>query len=288
MAGTNNPEEASRILAEKRRQAREQREREEEERREQQERERVLREERKAREAEERKRREEEARLMAEAQKKRDEEERLRQEEEAQERARQEQEENTRLQKQKEEAETKAKEEAEKQRLEREKHFQKEELERLERKKRLEEIMKRTRKSDAAPVTAGNTADKKDTMAAPSAQVNGKDAKPDPESTKAAGDYQPGCEVTQQQQMPLGANESSSLVNGVQPMKHENGLMSSKAEPTHFEEILQLSNHCSSNGNGRERMDADIPHEPIMAFESGENFLKKAGPMKPQHVAEVL
>nr|XP_009306049.1 MAP7 domain-containing protein 1-like isoform X5 [Danio rerio] len=48
-----------------------------------------------------------------------------------------------------EEAESKAREEAEKQRIEREKHFQKEELERLERKNRLEEIMKRTRKSDA-------------------------------------------------------------------------------------------------------------------------------------------
>lgn len=41
MAGTNNPEEATRILAEKRRQAREQREKEEQERREQLERERL-------------------------------------------------------------------------------------------------------------------------------------------------------------------------------------------------------------------------------------------------------
>lgn len=42
MAGTNDPEEASRILAEKRRQAREQREREEVERREQEEKERFV------------------------------------------------------------------------------------------------------------------------------------------------------------------------------------------------------------------------------------------------------
>lgn len=41
MAGTNDPEEAARILAEKRRQAREQREREEQERREQEEKERL-------------------------------------------------------------------------------------------------------------------------------------------------------------------------------------------------------------------------------------------------------
>lgn len=42
MAGTNDPEEASRILAEKRRQAREQREREELERREEEEKERFV------------------------------------------------------------------------------------------------------------------------------------------------------------------------------------------------------------------------------------------------------
>uniref|UniRef100_A0A3P8U1V5 Si:ch73-281i18.7 n=1 Tax=Amphiprion percula TaxID=161767 RepID=A0A3P8U1V5_AMPPE len=65
-----------------------------------------------------------------------------------------------------EEAEAKAREEAERQRIDREKHFQKEEQERLERKKRLEEIMKRTRKSDAG--------EKKDIKASP--QVNGKDS----------------------------------------------------------------------------------------------------------------
>ncbi|XP_012680627.2 MAP7 domain-containing protein 1a isoform X2 [Clupea harengus] len=281
MAGTNNPEEASRILAEKRRQAREQREREEQEKLEQDERERVLREERAAREVEESKLRVEESRLMAEQQKLRDEEELLLQEKEAQEKARVEQEENEKLQKQKEEAEAKAKEEAERQRLEREKHFQKEEQERLERKKRLEEIMKRTRKTDAA-------ADKKDTKAPSPPPVNGKEAKPDLESTKAAADYQPIPDVTQQEQQPLSRpNDSSSVVNGVQPAKHENGL-SSKGEATHFEEIIQLSNHCGSNGSGQEKSESDIPHEPILAFESGESFLKKAGPMKPQHVAEVL
>ncbi|XP_062395307.1 MAP7 domain-containing protein 1a isoform X2 [Sardina pilchardus] len=281
MAGTNNPEEASRILAEKRRQAREQREREEQEKREQEERDRVLREERVAREAEERKRREEEARLMGEQQKQRDEEERLLQEKEAQERARAEQEENEKLQKQKEEAEAKAREEAERQRLEREKHFQKEEQERLERKKRLEEIMKRTRKTDGA-------GDKpKDSKPSSPPQVNGKDAQSDPESTKAAADYQPSPDETQQQQQPLSANDSPAVVNGVQPAKHENGL-SGKSDATHFEEIIQLSNHCGSNGGGRDKSESDIPHEPIMAFESGESFLKKAAPMKPQHVAEVL
>ncbi|XP_048008318.1 MAP7 domain-containing protein 1a isoform X4 [Megalobrama amblycephala] len=268
MAGTNNPEEATRILAEKRRQAREQREKEEQERREQLERERLQREERLVQEAEESKRREAEARLMAEQERLREEAQRIQEEKEAQERAKIEQEENERLQKQKEEAEAKAREEAEKQRLEREKHFQKEEQERLERKKRLEEIMKRTRKTDAG--------EKKDTKS-PS-QVNGKDS--DSEMTKAAADYQPNTALKQD-----GVNESLSVisVNGVQPTKHENGL-SAKGDASHFEEILQLSNH----NNGREKSETDRPDEPIMAFESDESFLKKTGPIKPQHVAEVL
>lgn len=268
MAGTNNPEEATRILAEKRRQAREQREKEEQERREQLERERVQHEERLAQEVEESRRREEEARLMAEQERLREEAQRLQDEEEAQERAKIEQEENERLQKQKEEAEAKAREEAEKQRLEREKHFQKEEQERLERKKRLDEIMKRTRKTDAG--------DKKDTKS-PS-QVNGKDS--DSDMNKAAADYQPTTALKQD-----GVNESLSVlvVNGVQPTKHENGL-SAKGEATHFEEILQLSNH----NNGREKSETERPDEPIMSFERDESFLKKTGPIKPQHVAEVL
>uniref|UniRef100_A0A8C1Q8Y9 MAP7 domain containing 1a n=1 Tax=Cyprinus carpio TaxID=7962 RepID=A0A8C1Q8Y9_CYPCA len=267
MAGTNNPEEATRILAEKRRQAREQREKEEQERKEQQERERLQHEERLAQEVEERRRREEEARLMAEQERLREEAQRLQEEKEAQERAKIEKEENERLQKQKEEAEAKAREDAEKQRLEREKHFQKEEQERLERKKRLEEIMKRTRKTDAG--------DKKDTKS-PS-QVNGKAS--DSEMNKAA-DYQPSTALKQD-----GVNESLSVlvVNGVQPSKHENG-PSAKGEASHFEEIIQLSKH----NNGREKSETDRPGEPIMAFGGGESFLKKPGPIKPQHVAEVL
>ncbi len=70
------------------------------------------------------------------------------------------------------------------------------------------------------------------------------------------------------------------MVNGVQTSKHENGL-SAKGEASHFEEIIQLSNH----NNEREKSEIDRPDEPIMAFESGESFLKKTGPIKPQHVA---
>ncbi|XP_033874650.3 ensconsin isoform X3 [Acipenser ruthenus] len=162
-AGTTDPEEATRLLAEKRRQAREQREREEEERRQREEAERRGREEMARRKAEEKARREEEARLQGVERKRREEEEKRAEEEKqqklAEERAQKESEEAERLQKQKEEEEARLREEDERMRSERERKFQKEEQERLERKKRLEEIMKRTRRSDGAdkkPVSQRN------------------------------------------------------------------------------------------------------------------------------------
>ncbi|XP_044064375.1 MAP7 domain-containing protein 1a isoform X2 [Siniperca chuatsi] len=279
MAGTNDPEEAARILAEKRRQAREQRERDERERREQEEKERILREERIARETEERQRREEEAHTMAEEQRRRDEAQRLQEEKEAQERAKAEQEENLRLQKQKEEAEARAREEAEKQRLEREKHFQKEEQERLERKRRLDEIMKRTRKTDGG--------DKKETKSSPLTHVNDKEA----ESSKASAEYQPKPEVNlpnnKTENGQTNVKESPSVVNGVQPMRHENGL-SSKGDTVHFGDIIHLANHGNTTNGARDNSETSMTTEPILTFESEESFMKKAGPIKPQHVAEVL
>ncbi|XP_067351922.1 MAP7 domain-containing protein 1-like isoform X3 [Channa argus] len=262
-AGTNDPEEAARLLAEKRRQAREQREREEQERLEQEQRNRILREEAMAREAEERKRREEEARFMAEQQRLRDEAQRAQEQKEAVERAKAEQEENERLQRQREEVEAKAREEAERQRMEREKHFQKEEQERLERKKRLEEIMKRTRKSDAG--------DKKEVKASP--QVNGKDT----EHNKAPGNVQSlGTAALSPSQ-----GMSGPVVNGVQVAAHQNGI-SANGEAADFEEIIQL------NKSNPSQQQSGLVGEPILAFEGGEPFLMKTGPMKPQHVAEVL
>ncbi|XP_060742491.1 MAP7 domain-containing protein 1b isoform X6 [Tachysurus vachellii] len=271
-AGTTDPEEATRVLAEKRRQAREQREREEQERLEQEQRNRALQEERAQREEEERKRREEEERLTTERQ-------RLQEEKEAQERAHAEQEENMRLQKQREEAESKAREEAERQRLEREKHFQKEEQERLERKKRLEEIMKRTRKSDAG--------DKKEAKAP--AQLNGKDTSSvtalNPSVNHSNGT--PGLNSQGQlNTSPVSWTSGAPVVNGVQDTRHHNGLSSDRTAD--FEEIIQLTNHSSSSSNGQGQSQSSITTDPMMAFEGGEPFIIKAGPMKPQHVAEVL
>ncbi|XP_062998201.1 MAP7 domain-containing protein 3 isoform X7 [Elgaria multicarinata webbii] len=146
--GTTTAEEAARILAEKRRLAREQREREDQERVQREEEERIRKEEMAKRALEEQaemekvlRELEEERRAEEEEQQKLAEKERIRREQE-------EQEKQAELQLQREEAELKALEEAERQRQERERIMQQNMQERMERKKRIEEIMKRTRKAE--------------------------------------------------------------------------------------------------------------------------------------------
>ncbi|XP_053313273.1 MAP7 domain-containing protein 2 isoform X6 [Spea bombifrons] len=156
-AGTTDAEEAAKILSEKRRQARLQKEQEEQERREREEAERQKMEEDKKKAEEERVRLQEEARQLAERKRLEEEEARRRAEEDAKKKAeeealqkeKQEKEILASLEKQKEETETKAREAAEAMRIEREQIIQQIEQERLERKKRIDEIMKRTRRSDA-------------------------------------------------------------------------------------------------------------------------------------------
>lgn len=183
-AGTTNAGEAAKILAEKRRQARLQKEQErlekiEQDRLEREELERKAEEERlhreeEARKQEEEKKRQEEEKKRQEEEKKRQEEEKKRQEEEKkrleeeeakrkakeelllkeeQEKEKQEKEkqEKAMIEKQKETAEAKAQEAAQQMRLEREQIMLQIEQERLERKKRIDEIMKRTRRSDVSP-----------------------------------------------------------------------------------------------------------------------------------------
>ncbi|XP_074517033.1 ensconsin isoform X1 [Sebastes fasciatus] len=144
-AGTTDRVEASRLLAEKRREARLQREREDQERLQREEAE------RRSREELERKRAEERARQQAEAQ--RLIEEKMRREEEEQRKAEEERAqammEAALLQKQREEEQAKEMAKAEQIKQEREIVAQKEEAARQVRKKRLEEIMRRTRRTDS-------------------------------------------------------------------------------------------------------------------------------------------
>ncbi|XP_063350841.1 ensconsin isoform X4 [Pelmatolapia mariae] len=244
-AGTTDPEEASRILAEKRRLAREQREREEEERRQQEEQARLAKEELARRKAEERARREEEAQRQAEERRKKEEEEERKAEEE---RLRKEREEAERLQKQKEEEEARQREEAERLRQERERHFQKEEAERLERKKRLEEIMKRTRRSETTEkkVRNGDNAVNPASPAAsaatetPTHNSNGNLSQPDPTP-----------------------NPNTTALS--HPDQRENG---------EFEEVLVLPSHSRlSPPEGEEQQQQEDDRVPVLAF--SENGLLK-------------
>ncbi|XP_061095936.1 MAP7 domain-containing protein 2-like isoform X2 [Conger conger] len=144
VAGTTDAEEASRLLAERRRQARLQKEQEEKQRLEQEEEERMRTEELLKRKMEECAQQEGEAHQAAEE---RQEQERKRkEEEERQQRERRWMEVQAQLEREREEMEQRVRKKAERHRQERELLKLQEEQERLQRKKRIEEIMKRTRK----------------------------------------------------------------------------------------------------------------------------------------------
>ncbi|KAM8826067.1 ensconsin isoform 13-T13 [Synchiropus picturatus] len=245
-AGTTDPEEASRILAEKRRLAREQREKEEEERRQQEEQARLAREEISRRQAEERAKREEEAQRLAEEKRIKEEEEKRAEEE----RLEKEREEAERIQKQKEEEESRQREEAERLRQEREKHFQKEEAERLERKKRLEEIMKRTRRSDADKQKAAPNKTDDDTIAASTSPPADPESSP-PDSNGSSHELEPQSDPSTTEE---GATE-----------QRENG---------EFEEVIVLPAHSRlSPPEGEEQPPLQEERVPVIAFK--ENGLLK-------------
>ncbi|KAM9196246.1 ensconsin [Mergus octosetaceus] len=296
-AGTTDPEEATRLLSEKRRLAREQREREEQERREREELERQKKEELSQRIAEERARREEEEACRQEAERKRKDAEEEREKEErlrrqAEEREQKEREEMERIQKQKEE-EARLREEAERIRLEREKHFQREEQERLERKKRLEEIMKRTRRVEAV--------DKK-----PNDQQNGHISKANITgeavitSPVSLLDLSGGPQLQHATQSPHNGKHVTcthmitshqppiNMDSNLNPEKNtnENGM---SVQNANFEEIINLPigskpprldamNNDGSNSPG-------IPLNPILAFEDKGTLLPQVDSVQTHQTA---
>ncbi|XP_048868362.1 MAP7 domain-containing protein 2 isoform X1 [Brienomyrus brachyistius] len=141
VAGTTDAEEATRILAERRRQARLQKEQEEKQRREQEEEERLRKEEL-------RRQQEEEERHLEEKRQREERERRHALEEERWLKEQRWRDLQAELERERVEVEFRAKKEAERKRIEREMLKLQEEQERLQRKKRIEEIMKRTRKTD--------------------------------------------------------------------------------------------------------------------------------------------
>ncbi|NXN09226.1 MAP7 protein, partial [Indicator maculatus] len=296
-AGTTDPEEATRLLTEKRRLAREQREREEQERREREELERQKKEELSQRIAEERARREEEEARRQEAEKKRKDAEEEREKEErlrrqAEEREQKEREEMERIQKQKEE-EARLREEAERVRLEREKHFQREEQERLERKKRLEEIMKRTRRVEAV--------DKKT-----SDQQNGHISKANSTGeaviTSPASPLEPagGSQLQQGTQSPHNGQPitcSHVIVSHQAPLSMDSNLNPEKngnengmsMQNDSFEEIINLpigskpSRVDAMNNDGSNS--SEIPLNPILAFEDKGTLLPQVDSVQTHQTA---
>ncbi|XP_058027024.1 ensconsin isoform X4 [Ahaetulla prasina] len=269
-AGTIDPEEATRLLSEKRRLAREQRERDEQQRKEQEEIERQKKEALAQKISEERARREEEAQKQ-EAERKQKEAEQEQEKEEELRRLAEEKEEKERremelLQKQKEE-ETRLREDQI--RLEREKHFQREEQERFERKKRLEEIMKRTRRSE--PVERKSDEQQNGVIA--KEIVSGSTP---PLSPVMGSQVQCMAETPRNGEMVLltpvliSHQPRVNLDSNLNPQKHsnENGV---STQDENFEELISLP-----MGIKPPRLDAmspeeedssDIPLTPILAFE---------------------
>ncbi|KAM9326519.1 LOW QUALITY PROTEIN: MAP7 domain-containing protein 3 [Gastrophryne carolinensis] len=242
VSGSTTAEEAAKMLAEKRRLAREQREREEKERIQRQQEEKIRQEELARKAEEERLRLKEEAKLMEEKRKlEREEEERKAQEEKLR-RELEEQERLAELQQQREEAEAKALEEAEKQRLEREKIMQQNKKERLERKKRIEEIMKRTRKTDQADnrneeMSERTEEEEEDGNQNIHDQINGIDSCKDEDGSRDM-DLTPVSSSPDSMSQDGVVEEGDTFVNGEKSeYDYENGHVSYTAPPTQTSEV---------------------------------------------------
>ncbi|XP_053714715.1 MAP7 domain-containing protein 1 isoform X6 [Synchiropus splendidus] len=144
VGGTTDAEEASRLLAERRRLARIQKEQEESRRQEQE-----LRRQQEARELQE-----SQARQAQEERQKREEQRRSREEEERRLKEQRWKDMQEQLEREREEAVLRGQKETERKRMEREQQQVQQEQERLQRRKRIDEIMKRTRRSEAEPPPA--------------------------------------------------------------------------------------------------------------------------------------
>ncbi|KAM7390090.1 hypothetical protein PAMA_008313 [Pampus argenteus] len=154
VGGTTDAEEASRLLAERRRLARIQKEQEERQR---QEEDRLRAEEEQRRQQEAREQQERAVQQAEEERVRREEERRSREEEERRQKEQRWKDMQDQLDREREEAILRAQRGAERKRQEREQLHIQEEQERLQRKKRIEEIMKRTRKSEVDTSAAAAT-----------------------------------------------------------------------------------------------------------------------------------
>ncbi|XP_062377979.1 MAP7 domain-containing protein 2 isoform X2 [Sardina pilchardus] len=228
-AGTTDAEEAARLLAERRRQARVQKELEDKQRAEDE----RLRAEEEVREQQEARERQEQAALCAEQERKRQEEARQQKElEDRRQRERRWQEIQDQWEREKEEAVLRAHREAERKRQERELVKIQEEQERLQRKKRIEEIMKRTRKSEEP---------KREDVPVES---------PSPETAQECRDMkQASVDLQQQTPEPVGAGQSPLI--SLEPLEAKlcgaddlsDGVQSMDVSPVSRDELVSVADY---------------------------------------------
>ncbi|XP_077092296.1 uncharacterized protein map7d3 isoform X2 [Siphateles boraxobius] len=251
-AGTNSAAEASKILAENRRLAREQKEKEEQLRIQKEEEERLRKEEEKRLAEEERLRRAEEEKRLAEERKREEEEQARIAEEERQQTELEEQQRQVEEQKEREEAEAKALVEAEKQRIERALIMQKNQQERMERKKRIEEIMKRTRKTDQMDYKSND------------------DERDIPDENGEETEDQINCEDKENQ-----AVESEQSANETEPSDSQEHYMPVEEPDVSMNRQTDVDNKENSNGPSTEDPSVDSSPPPKSCLMEGSEFVNE-------------
>uniref|UniRef100_A0A3Q1G0Z0 MAP7 domain containing 2b n=1 Tax=Acanthochromis polyacanthus TaxID=80966 RepID=A0A3Q1G0Z0_9TELE len=263
VGGTMDAEEASRLLAERRRLARIQKEQEERQR---QEEERLRAEEEQRRLQEARERQERAARQAEEERARREEERRTKEEEERRQKEQRWKDMQDQLDREREEAFLRAQKEAERKRQERELLHIQEEQERQQRKKRIEEIMKRTRKSEVEPPSAASASEGR-----AEAAVASEDDAPTPAEAPA---------------ITLGPLESKSCVDelsdGVQSMDVSPVSRDEQASAQEFSPVTEGTDGCplehlmdlDAPGRGQ-RSGAETPPYPRLQAGSGVGDLNK-------------
>ncbi|XP_036935977.1 ensconsin isoform X5 [Acanthopagrus latus] len=269
VGGTTDAEEASRLLAERRRLARIQKEQEERQRLEDE----RLRAEEELRRQQEARERQERAAMQAEEERVRREEDRRNKEDE--ERRQKEQrwkDMQDQLDREREEAFLRAQKEAERKRQERELLHIQEEQERLQRKKRIEEIMKRTRKSEVEPLSTAAAPD----MRAEAAVASEEDA-PTPAETPVImlGPLEKSC-VDELSDGVQSMDVSSPSVS-ISPVSREEQASAHEFSPvTEGTDGCPLEHLMDLDGHGRgQRQGAETPPYPKLQAGSGVGDLNK-------------
>lgn len=162
------------------------------------------------------------------------------------------------LQKEREEAEAKALEEAERQRQERERIMQQNQQERMERKKRIEEIMKRTRKTDQI-------------------DFKGNDEKDIPDEDGEEAEDQINCENKENEAVELEQNAKKTEPSGFQernlsveePVTEQDWPVDSMNIQT------DVDNKENSNGPSKEDPTVDSSPPPKSCLMEGSEFVNE-------------